>query len=373
MKKYFILILTLFFFYSCKITNTTTSQNEKIANTKETLRFIGEQIIPENTIYKDTKVGGLSSIDYANGKYYLISDAKRKPIRFYEMELTFDATNFTDYKINNLIIIQNEVKRVDPEALRFDKTSNHFLWASEGSLFKGISPAVFEISKTGEAIKTHATPAILQVSKTPKTKGPRKNGTFEGLSMSKNENYYWVGMELPLKQDGNEPQLHKDNYPVRISKINKNTGTLDFQFAYHLDKIPRDSKPAGKYTVNGLSEILELDEKRMLIIERAYASGHKDGGNTIKIYIADYSKASDISKIESLKGTNYIPATKKLLINLDTIRTHLTNGVIDNIEGVTFGPTLKNGNKTLLVVSDNNFNQFGKQLNQLIVFEVIGL
>jgi hypothetical protein len=43
---------------------------------------------------------------------------------------------------------------------------------------------------------------------------------------------------------------------------------------------------------------------------------------------------------------------------------------IDNIEGVTFGPDLPNGHKTLVFISDNNFNVFEK--TQLLLFEVMG-
>jgi hypothetical protein len=42
---------------------------------------------------------------------------------------------------------------------------------------------------------------------------------------------------------------------------------------------------------------------------------------------------------------------------------------IDNIEGVTFGPNLPNGHKTLVFVSDNNFNPL--EQTQLLLFEVI--
>ena len=41
---------------------------------------------------------------------------------------------------------------------------------------------------------------------------------------------------------------------------------------------------------------------------------------------------------------------------------------IDNIEGVTFGPTLPNGNKTLIFVSDNNFLPIEK--TQFLLFEI---
>ena len=40
----------------------------------------------------------------------------------------------------------------------------------------------------------------------------------------------------------------------------------------------------------------------------------------------------------------------------------------DNIEGLTFGPQLANGNRSLLFVSDNNFSS--TQKTQVFLFEV---
>jgi len=371
LKNYLLPLLLLLLITNCNTTKATNNQDKNNIQQISKLRFIGEQVIPANVKFNNTKVGGLSSIDYANGAYYLISDDKQKPIRFYKMDLSFDTTSFFDFKITDVIEIQNDSKGLDPESLRFDKNSKNFIWTSEGSTRRSISPAIFEITPNGESVKMYNTPEILQISATSKTEGPRKNGSFEGLSMSKDSDYFWVGMELPLLQDGDEPQLTKGNYPVRISKINKNTGTLNFQFAYQLEAIPKDSKPSNKFIVNGLPEILEIDNNRFLFIERAYASGHKNGGNTVKIFLVDASNASDISKIKSLKNANYIPATKTLLFDFESIRSQLTNGIVDNIEGGTFGKKLANGNRTLIVVSDNNFNKFSKQLNQIIVFEIL--
>jgi hypothetical protein len=366
LSTFYIYILLITIILSCKTNHETTGNNLKIKQ----LRFIGEQIIPDSLVYKNTLVGGLSSIDYANDKYYLISDDKKKPVRFYEMDLSFDKNSFSKVKITNVITIKSNSEFVDPESLRFDKITGNFLWASEGAIKEGISPAVFEIDVKGQPIKTFKTPKMFQVTNLKKH-GPRKNGTFEGLSMSYDTNYFWVGMELPLKEDGKKPELKPRNSPVRISKINRNTGGLAYQFVYQLDAIPRDSKPSGKFMVNGLPEILEIGNNTFLFIERAYASGHKDGGNTVKIFLVDASNATDVSKIKSLKKAQYIPSKKSLLFDFESIRSKLTNGIVDNIEGITFGKTLSNGNKTLVVVSDNNFNKFSKQLSQIIVFEVL--
>jgi hypothetical protein len=178
-------------------------------------------------------------------------------------------------------------------------------------------------------------------------------------------------MELPLKSDGNEPTLQEGKYPIRITKIDKKTGKLQRQFAYMLGKIPKDSNPSGKFRVNGVPEILSIDDTHFLLIERAYASGYKDGGNTVRIYYVDSSNATDISELPSLENANYTPAKKILLFDFETIRNQLTNGIVDNIEGITFGPKLPNGNRTLVLISDDNFRKFSPQLQQVIIFEVI--
>ena len=366
MKEIKYIIISMLFLFIAKINN---AQNN--SNTIKELRFIGEQIIPAHTEFKNTKVGGLSSIDYANGKFYLISDDKGKPVRFYKMQLNYNKDSFSEIKINKVINIETDEEFIDSESLRFDKFNNSFFWTSEGNYKKGVSPKIFEINAEGKEIKTHKTPNIFQAKNNTKTIGTRRNGTFEALSMSINPYVYWVGMELPLKQDGEEPKIEKGNYPIRISKIDKKTDELKYQFVYNLDEIPKNSIPKNKFIVNGCPEILELDSTNFLVLERAYASGHKDGGNTVKIYITDFSKATDVRNIQSLKNHKYTSAKKTLLFNFETIRNKLTNGIVDNVEGITFGKVLENGNQTIVVVSDNNFNKFNPQLNQFIVFEII--
>jgi len=367
MKEIFSALLLVFILLSCKTTQNSISVP---SDHKGSLRFIGEQIIPTNTIYDNTKVGGLSSIDYANGKYYLISDDKKKPVRFYEMDLSFDANGFSNWNIDNVIIIKSNEKFIDPEALRYDPKTGDFIWTSEGAISKGISPGINEITKNGNPVKKYTTPKIFEASDN-KNFGPRQNGTFEGLSLDNNPDYLWVGMELPLKQDGEKPKLKKTDSPVRITKIHRNTAEPVFQFAYQLDPIPKNSRPPGLFTVNGLSEILAIDDMKFIFVERAYAFGYKDGGNTIKLYLVDASNATDIKNMNSLKNNEYIPAKKTLLFNFESIRSKLTDNIVDNIEGITFGPVLPNGHKTLVVVSDNNFSKFSPQLNQIIVFELL--
>ncbi|MFQ3181667.1 MAG: hypothetical protein ACI9Z4_001265 [Polaribacter sp.] len=79
---------------------------------------------------------------------------------------------------------------------------------------------------------------------------------------------------------------------------------------------------------------------------------------------------TNILDIDALKKTKYTALKKRLLINFEDLKNRVTAGIIDNIEGITFGPILENGNRSLLVVSEDNFQLYGKQLNQFIVLEI---
>ncbi|MGB0881064.1 MAG: esterase-like activity of phytase family protein, partial [Polaribacter sp.] len=95
-------------------------------------------------------------------------------------------------------------------------------------------------------------------------------------------------------------------------------------------------------------------------------------GNSIKIFNASINKkTSTILDVHSLKKIDFVPLKKRLLFDFSRIKNQLTQGIIDNIEGITFGPKLSNGNQSLLLVSDDNFQIYGPQLNQFLLMEII--
>lgn len=56
--------------------------------------------------------------------------------------------------------------------------------------------------------------------------------------------------------------------------------------------------------------------------------------------------------------------TKTLLLDLSSLGISL-----DNIEGASWGPVLPNGHRSLVLVSDNNFNP--AQFTQFLAFELV--
>jgi hypothetical protein len=76
------------------------------------------------------------------------------------------------------------------------------------------------------------------------------------------------------------------------------------------------------------------------------------------------NEATDVVDTNSLLSQPAVkPVSKKLVLNMDDLGRY-----IDNVEGVTWGPTLPNGHKSLLFLSDNNFSPLEK--TQFLLFEV---
>jgi hypothetical protein len=198
---------------------------------------------------------------------------------------------------------------------------------------------------------------------------PIHNKTLEGLSNSFDKKGYWTAMELPLTIDGDPPAYLEANSPIRITYFDKTMEKATKEFVYQLSPI---TKPfIGNFNLNGITDILEFKPNHFFVIERIYQSGYGSYGNIVRVYHAYYDENTTNSlALSSLKEGNFIPMKKELVLDFDIIKNELTENIVDNIEGITFGPTLPNGNKTLLFVSDDNFQVYGKQLNQVILFEL---
>ena len=135
------------------------------------------------------------------------------------------------------------------------------------------------------------------------------------------------------------------------------------QYAYKIEPVAYAAIPASAFKINGVSEILWIGENKLLVVERSFSTGRP--GSAIRVFIADLERATDIANVHSYNAQlNAEPISKKLLLNMDELGRY-----VDNIEGVTFGPTLPNGHRTLIFVADDNFSPLQK--TQFLLFEVI--
>jgi hypothetical protein len=358
--KYLFFIILSFLFICC---SSLPKEEEQIE-----LHFLDEFVYPINKKLKETKIGGLSGIDYKNGVYYLAVDDSRMP-RYCKAIISLENNAILDIRITDVVIFKDEPfyqdHFLDLESI-IVTSNNKIIMVSEGSIKKGKDPLLFSAKENGEFIQGFQLPNKFLATANPK---PIHNKTLEGLSHSSDNKGYWTAFELPLPLDGEEPGYQKANSPVRFTYFNKETGEPTKEFVYQLSPITRPNK--GDFNVNGVTDILEFKPDHFFVIERAYQSDYGAYGNTVNIYHAYVDESSTNSlDINTLKNTDYIPLNKELLFEFDTIKSELTEGIIDNIEGITFGPILDNGNQSLILVSDDNFQVYGKQLNQFILLEI---
>ena len=253
---------------------------------------------------------------------------------------------------------ENGVPVPDPEALRWRPDADTLLWTSEGDAARGFGPALYESRRDGTLVRQIAMPAMFAPSPDGR-RGARDNLGFEGLALTADRREVWLGMENALAQDGGIPTQDAPGGPCRFTRVDLASGQVSAQIAYQPDAIPLRPLVPGTYADNGVSEVLMLDAHRMLVLERAYATGR---GNSLRLYEIDTRAASDVLALDALTPGNHRPAPKTLVADFSTLGLSR----LDNTEGMCWGPPLPDGRRLLVVVSDDNFNPL--QITQFAAF-----
>ncbi len=360
--------IILFAFAVVSLTSCGTSKELTSKNVE--LRYLDDYILPSDLIVDETKVGGLSGIDFHANKYYLVCDHPGNP-RIYKSEIILKQNLIDTILISEVIKLNRasgflKENTLDLEGIRIDDGSENIVLTSEGAISKNQKPSIFYVNSDGEFIKNFELPDYFTSTGIQQ---PRNNGVFEGLTKDYKNEGFWVGMELPLTKDGSKPKLFPTRSPIRITHFNKESGKADEQFVISLENISKI--PWMYFAVNGLTELIQYAPHQFLVLERAFSAGHGSYGNTVRIFNINTKNATNTLDFQNLRKQKYTKATKELVFDFKSVKKKLTEGIIDNIEGMTFGPDLPNGNKSLILISDNNFNTLGKQLNQVILMEVI--
>ena len=133
-------------------------------------------------------------------------------------------------------------------------------------------------------------------------------------------------MENSLIEDGSVPTLDAACGPCRFTQIDLDSGIASRQIAHVLDAIPLRPAVPGGFADNDVSDVLALN---------------------------------------ALTPSNHRSASKTLVADFATLGLSR----LDNSEGTCWGPSLANGHRTLVVVSDDNFNPL--QITQFAAFKPI--
>lgn len=348
------------------------------SNEIQSLQLLGAASLPTGTLYEGVEFGGISGLDRArDGSYWAISDdrgGERGTPRFYNLSLDYESRQPVQVKINaqthmlrpDGTAFPATARTVDPEAIRLAPNGNLY-WSSEGNWHSDpaqrYQPFLREMTTKGGFVREFAIPPMYLYQDNAST-GARSNKVFEALTVADDGTIY-LANEDALAQDGPITSVSAGSV-VRLTAMDPASGKPKAQYAYRLPAIPVDAPAGAPFGPdNGLSEILALGENRFLAVERAFASGI---GNTIRLVETEITPATtNVLDLPALAGASFTAMSRKLLLEMPI---EYQGVKLDNIESITWGKTLANGNRTLVLAADNNFTA-GTQANQFVVLEAV--
>jgi hypothetical protein len=344
--------------------------------------LIGTLSIPTGTIFDGTVVGGLSSLAYdANrGVYYALSDDQGtiNPVRYYTLEIDVSDGHLDPGDIAFLDVTEIldpsgasiPPATIDPEGFALAHQGQLY-FSSEGFAVTNppVAPFVHRLNLNGVHTRALAVPEKFLPA--GGAQGVRQNLGFESLNTTPDQSTLLTASEGALAQDGPAANIDQSSF-ARILEYRLSSGEPGSEFVYVVNAVAEMPVPPTAFRVNGLVELLPLDNLgSMLAMERSFSVGAEGLGNTIWLYEIETQGATDVSAHFSLypNGTAqpaipFTPVTKRLILNVET-----DLGIEpDNLEGMAFGPALPDGRLPLILVSDNNFA--ASQSTQFIVLAV---
>lgn len=342
--------------------------------------LIGTLNIPTGTQFEGTEVGGLSSITYDSnrGVYYAISDDQGTidPVRNYTLDIDVsdgqldpgDITFLDVTKILDASGMPYAPGSLDPEGLVLAHEGSLY-YTSEGFAARTppVDPFIKRMNRNGHQTRDLTIPDKF-LPNLAGTQGVRNNLAFESLNVTPDERTLVTASEGALVQDGPAANIGQESF-ARILEYRLSSGQPGAEYVYVVNPVAEDPVPPDQFRVNGLVELLPLDNAgTMLAMERSFSVGAPGLGNTIWLYEIQTQAATDVSAYFSLypNGFNqppltFTPVTKRLILNVEA-----DLGIEpDNLEGMAFGPALPDGRLPLILVSDNNFA--ASQSTQFIV------
>ena len=367
-KLFLILIFTISLILISFLFNNFASASLII----NSIEFIGQATLPTAFTFQKTEIGGLSGITYdaKNNLYYAISDdrGQKAPPRFYTLTIDLSKGKLSNnsvmpVSVTNLLNTNNQSfppNTTDTEGIALTNQDTIFV-SSEGDVDRLINPFIKEFAlASGQTINTLPIPDKF-LPDSQRQKGIRNNLAFESLTITPNQKFLFTATENALIQDGTAAKSGVGT-SCRILKYNLLTKQPEQEFLYQTQPVTPLFNPTGKFA-SGLPDLVAIDNAgNFLSIERSFTGL----GFTVFLFQVSLNKATDIHSLESITEIDpdkIQPAEKKLLLDLRTLDVSL-----DNIEGLTLGAKLPDGQPSLILISDNNFN--GLQQTQILAFKL---
>jgi 3-phytase/alkaline phosphatase D len=348
------------------------------ARTVVDVEFLGEVVVPTGTTFDGTEIGGLSSItfDARRGVYYVLSDDQGNrptgdPVRYYTVAIDLADGTLDAGDVEFVDVAQLFERRkmpfppggLDPEGFVLAR-EGFFYMSSEGNIFANpiIDPFIKRYNHRGRVTATLRIPH--KYIPNGVDKGVRFNLSFESLNVTPDGRSLVTAGEGALFQDGPASTFTNSSLArILVYDLRKRRPLSEFVY-----EVAPWAEPSAIFGVNGIVEVLPIDDVgTMLVMERSFSVGGVLGGGTGNVVVINEIStegATDVLDIDALfdggSPIAFTPVSQRQVFAFDDL------GIpIDNIEGMTFGPSLPDGRRTLVIVSDNNFS--AGQFTQFVV------
>jgi hypothetical protein len=329
------------------------------------LNYLGSFEPPnEGWAFDGVNVGEISGLSFSDvGTFFAIGDDRGEntdpPGVLYELEINLNETGIHGVDVVSVIHLETpdgqpyEINAIDGEDVLW--TPNGFIVCSERDMDN--NPWVRIFSLNGKFLSEIPIPEkfIPLFDGEKQVRGVRKNLSFEASAITPDYATLFVMNEQALVQDGGV-STPESGTAVRLLKydLSGDSAVLIGEFIYITEPM-FGTPPEGKSGDNGVPGMVYVGhlttEFDLIVMERSYVPGQ---GNQIGLF-----------------GVNLTTGAKvQLLIISDNPELTDVSFDPDNMEAIAIGPRLPNGNYTLIIASDNNFNP-KYQRNVFAAFEIV--
>jgi 3-phytase len=329
------------------------------------LELYAQTTLPVKAALGKTKVGGLSGIFWTGSKLLAVSDDRGKfgSPRYYDLEMTITSKNVELKPLKSYPVkVPGPAWVMDLEAMVVLPNGDLLLSTEGDNNTKPRSlPHIFAVDTDGKMKYDLEIPEkFLPESLGQQKRGIENNRGFEGVTLSSDGQHLYTMNEAPIMTDSESGDCQTSW--VRLIDFTKGeTFKPVAEYPYQIEKSHPDDR--GPELYRGVSEILSLEAQRILVLERGARLTKKGVSYTGAIYLYDFAGLKDVSKTANLCTPLQISGKKELLVDLDTV---LKGDRLENFEGLSWGPALPDGHRSLLVISDNNFSS--REKTQFLVF-----
>ena len=372
------------------------------------VRFLGEGNIPgtatdqsglagllEDGVTPANRVGGLgSAITYTGVGDFYVATPDRGPAdgttsyvdRIYTIRLSLRKTGANSMGVTPSLVATRLMRSGrhfltgsaaafdatnSPDSLRFDPEGIRVAACGRTAFVSDeYGPFVYEFDlDTGARLRSLKVPNKLLIDLPSadgneelafNASGRQANRGMEGLAISPDGSRLFGIMQSALLQDGAlDAALKRVGTNNRIVELDLATGAIR-EYLYQLES-----------EGNGVNELLAVNDREFLVIERDGKAGTAAAFK--KVFRIDIAGATDIRAVSSLPATGtpdgVVPVAKALFLDLLDSAFGLEGASFpEKIEGLAFGPDLRDGRHVLIVTNDNDF--VPAQPNRFLVFAI---